>query len=45
MQAMKDSARIAREIRTITIDADTLPSWKRAKRILQEGKVMRFGVS
>lgn len=45
LEAMKDSARIAKEIRTITIDADTLPSWKRAKRILQEGKVMRYGAS
>lgn len=43
LQAMKDGARIAKEIRTITIDADTFPSWRHAKRMLQEGKVMRYG--
>src|SRR5690606_25086219 len=43
LQAMKEGARIAKEIRTLTIDADTLPSWSHAKRMLQEGKVMRYG--
>jgi hypothetical protein len=44
LQAMRDSARIAREIRTITIDADALPAWKEAKALLKGGKVMRYGV-
>jgi len=43
LQAMRDGARIAKEIRTITIDADALPSWNHAKRMLQEGKVTRYG--
>lgn len=41
LETMKESARIAREIRTITIDADTMPSWKEAERILKAGKVLR----
>jgi len=39
LQAMKASGEIAKEIRTITIDADRLPNWAEAKRLLQEAKV------
>ena len=42
LEAMKNSAKIAKEIRTITIDADKLPDWKRAKELLKEAKVLRF---
>ena len=40
--AMINSKRIAKEIRTITIDANQLPKWNIAKRLLKNGKVMRF---
>jgi hypothetical protein len=33
---------IAKEIRTITVDADTLPSWDEAKKLLENGKVFKF---
>lgn len=42
LQAMKSSAEIAKEIRTITVDCENLPSWKEAKAMLQKGKVIRF---
>jgi hypothetical protein len=42
LDAMKSSKEIAKEIRTITIDADQLPSWKEAKRLLQHGKVIVY---
>jgi len=42
MEAMKLSARIAKEIRTITIEADQLPDWKTAKELLEKGKVYRY---
>lgn len=42
LEGMKASAQIAREIRTLTIDADKLPSWTEAKRMLEHGKVFRF---
>jgi hypothetical protein len=43
-QAMKKSARIAREIRTITYDASVLPSWAEARSKLasKEAKVWVF---
>ena len=40
--AIKKSKDIAKEIRTITIDTDTLPSWDEAKRLLENGKVYKF---
>ena len=40
--AMQSSRRIAKEIRTITIDAEELPSWSVAKQLLKKGKVIRF---
>ncbi len=42
LNAMKKSAEMAKEIRTITIDAKELPDWKTAKQLLEKGKVMRF---
>ncbi|RZS96947.1 DUF3291 domain-containing protein [Cecembia calidifontis] len=42
LEAMKKSREIAREIRTITIDAEVLPSWREAKKLLEKAKVMKF---
>ena len=42
LKAMQKSAAIAREIRTITIDTNTLPRWQEAKQLLQNGKVHKF---
>jgi hypothetical protein len=42
LQAMKDSKQIAKEIRTLTIDANELPSWSEAKRLLEGGKFLDF---
>ncbi len=42
LDAMKKSKSIAKEIRTITIDTDTLPSWTEAKKLLEKAKVLRF---
>jgi hypothetical protein len=36
LAAMRRSGDIARAIKTVTIDADVLPSWRAAKRILKE---------
>ncbi|MEQ9187529.1 MAG: DUF3291 domain-containing protein, partial [Cryomorphaceae bacterium] len=43
LEAMKESARIAKEIITLTIEADQMPSWKNAKRLLEkDGKRLHF---
>ncbi|MGB3587187.1 MAG: DUF3291 domain-containing protein [Tunicatimonas sp.] len=43
LQAMKDSATIAREIRTYTYDADHLPDWPAAiQLLLYKAKITRF---
>ncbi len=42
MEAMKQSRKIAKEIRTITIETNELPTWNEAKRILEKGKVFKF---
>ena len=42
LDAMKKSKAIAKEIRTYTYDADKLPSWKEAIRLLDEAKVLKF---
>lgn len=43
LDAMKKSATIAKEIRTLTIEAPVLPKWKDAKqRLLKEGKILNF---
>jgi hypothetical protein len=41
-EAMQASASIAREIRTITIEAQVLPDWPEAKALLAKGKVFRY---
>ena len=41
-EAMKISGKMAKEIRTLTIDADKMPSWTEAKELLQKAKVTRF---
>ena len=42
LKAMKESRQIAREIRTITIDTDTLPTWSEAKRLLENAKRFKY---
>lgn len=42
LKAMQASKKIAKEIRTLTIDADTLPDWKTAIQRLEKAKVLRF---
>lgn len=42
LEAMKNSGKIAKEIRTITIDAKELPDWSAAKKLLERGKVIKF---
>lgn len=43
LKAMQNSARIAKEIHTLTIDRETLPDWTEAKKLLEEkGKVIRY---
>jgi len=43
LQAMKLSADIADEIRTLTYETDTFPAWKEAKKFLAErGKALHF---
>jgi hypothetical protein len=43
LEAMKSSKEIAREIRTYTYDATSLPDWKTAKELLLEkGRVIRY---
>lgn len=42
LDAMKKTKNIAKEIRTITIDADKLPSWEEAVKLLENAKVLNF---
>lgn len=42
LDAMKISKNIAKEIRTITIETDSLPSWEEAKKLLEKAKVISF---
>lgn len=43
LEAMKQSSKIAREIRVLTIDADKIPKWKEAKHLLKiKGKVYKY---
>lgn len=42
LKAMKESSKIAKEIRSITIDSAIFPTWKEAKTLLLKGKVYRF---
>ena len=42
-QAMKNSAKIAREIRTYTYDAEKLPNWSTATQLLlHKAKIVRY---
>ncbi len=42
LEAMKGSKKMAKEIRTRTLDMESLPDWKTAKELLKEGNVLRF---
>ena len=42
MEAMKISKEIAKEIRTVTIDTESLPDWKSAKSLLEDGKIIKY---
>lgn len=42
LEAMRNSKLVAKEIRTLTVDADALPDWKTAMQMLEKGKVIRF---
>lgn len=42
LEAMKVSKKIAKEIRTITIETDCLPNWTEAKELLQKGYVIKY---
>lgn len=42
LEAMKKSKSMAKEIRTITIDTDKLPSWPEATKLLENAKVLTF---
>ncbi|MEQ8624152.1 MAG: DUF3291 domain-containing protein [Vicingaceae bacterium] len=42
LSAMKKSSQLAKEIRTITIDSNILPDWKKAKKLLEGGKVFIY---
>jgi len=42
LEAMKVGSKFAKEIRTITIEADSLPHWKEAENFLKKGKVYKY---
>jgi len=42
LEAMKKSKQIAKEIKTITIESDSLPSWKDALELLENAKVFKY---
>jgi len=42
LEAMKISKNIAKEIRTITYDTTSLPDWKTAIAMLENGKVIKY---
>ncbi len=42
LEAMRKSAQIAREIRTLTVEGDALPDWNTAREKLQKAKVVRY---
>ncbi|MGB1207365.1 MAG: hypothetical protein ACPG5B_17085 [Chitinophagales bacterium] len=42
LKAMKESSMIAKEIRTLTIDADVFPTWAAAKKMLENAHVLTF---
>jgi len=43
LAAMKNSSKLAAEIRTYTFESEQMPDWKEAKRLLAEkGKVLTY---
>jgi hypothetical protein len=44
LDAMKSSKSIAKEIRTITIETDSLPTWKEAMKLLKKAKVFKYEI-
>lgn len=42
LKAMKESGKIAKEIRTLTIDTTHFPDWKSAKKMLEKVKPLKF---
>ncbi|MBL0328245.1 MAG: DUF3291 domain-containing protein [Bacteroidetes bacterium] len=42
LEAMKISKNIAKEIRTLTYDTTSLPDWKTAIAMLENGKVIKY---
>ncbi|MFI1743810.1 DUF3291 domain-containing protein [Thalassobellus sediminis] len=42
LEGMKASKKISKEIRTVTVDTTELPNWNDAKKLLSNGKVIRF---
>ena len=42
LESMKLSKDMAKEIRTITVEMDSLPNWKEAKKLLEGGKIIRY---
>jgi len=42
LEAMKTSKKIAKEIRTLTIEANKLPDWETAIKLLENGKVIKY---
>lgn len=42
LKAMRESGKLAKEIRTLTIDADRFPDWNVAKKLLEDVKPLIF---
>lgn len=42
LNSMKQSKKIAKSIKTLTINADEMPSWKTAKQLLESVKAIQF---
>lgn len=42
LDAMKNSGKIAAEIRTRSVTLDELPNWKEARQLLEKGRVIRY---
>lgn len=43
LEAMKQTASLAKELRTLTVQADAMPGWKTARAMIaRDGEVMQF---
>lgn len=42
LKSMKESKKIAKEIRTVSINSETFPNWKEAEKLLKNGKVYKL---